>query len=166
MSMDSVVSFWKKVDADAGLQRQLDPKGAGIPALQSPESLEWVSGVARKNGFQATSDEFRAAELIKQFWMKVDRDTSLQKELLPADSMKPHEALQLIHKVAKKSGYDVTPEQIDVVSRAQAQAAGARELKDEELEAVAGGATLARYYYYYDRPATAIGQQFFLNTSF
>ena len=166
MTMESVVSFWKKVDTDSALQRQLDPKGAGIPALQSPESLDWVSGVARKNGYQATSDEFRAAELIKQFWMKVDRDTSLQKELLPADSMKPHEALQLIHKVAKKSGYDVTPEQIDIISRAQAQATGARELKDDELEAVAGGATLARYYYYYYRAPSSVGQTAFLNTSF
>jgi predicted ribosomally synthesized peptide with nif11-like leader len=166
MSMESVVSFWKKVDTDAALQRHLDPKGEGIPALQSPESLEWVSGVARKNGFAASSDEFRAAELIKQFWMKVDRDSSLQKELLSADGMKPHEALQLIHRVAKKSGYDVTPEQIDVVSRAQAQAAGSRELKDDELEAVAGGMTATSYYYYYYRAPGSIGQQFFLNTSF
>jgi predicted ribosomally synthesized peptide with nif11-like leader len=170
MSMESVVAFWKKVDKDSALQRQLDPKGGGIPALQSAESYDRVAAVAHGAGFDVTPEELRAAEVVKQFWMRVDEDDVLQGEIVAADSMPHDAAVALIHAAAKKRGFDVTPEQLVVVSRAQTQAAGARakasegELDEAQLASVVGGSLSLQYYYYYYyyRAPTAIGSSTFL----
>jgi hypothetical protein len=157
MSMEAVLSFWKALEHDSALQQKVDPQGTGID-LRTTRVVDMVTGIARSAGYDVHPDELRAAESVQQFWMRVDRDPDLQRQIMPAGELSRADAINLIHKVAQKSGFMFTADQLKVVSAARPQSAGSdkgdlveaeagAELNEAELASVAGGALNAYYYY-------------------
>ena len=84
---------------------------------------------------------------VQEFLTKVGEDEALQGEL--ATALDAENDRQAVTELADSKGYDFTPEELWAeVQKRQAEAPeGAGELSDEDLEAVAGGAT----------PALAVG---------
>lgn len=84
-----------------------------------------------------------STEAVNQFLQKVSQDAQLQEEL--AAALQSENRLDAVTQLAASNGYEFAPEEIKQEFENQESEFAARqqagELSDEELEAVAGGAT-------------------------
>jgi predicted ribosomally synthesized peptide with nif11-like leader len=74
------------------------------------------------------------------FWRRVEQDAALQSALSTAEATTESEAAVVVVSIARRAGYDFTPEELTAALQRSSQARGA-ELNDEQLEKVAGGLT-------------------------
>ncbi|AFY58614.1 bacteriocin propeptide, TIGR03798 family [Rivularia sp. PCC 7116] len=87
-----------------------------------------------------------SVEAVNQFLTKVAEDAQLQEEL--AKAMQSENDRQAVTELANNKGYDFTGDELmQEIEKRQQAAADAGELSEEELEAVAGGATPATTFF-------------------
>ena len=135
MSMEAVVQFWQTVERTPSLKKQVLLGNTVI-------KFEQLSLIANEAGFKCTQDELRAADNVTRFWNRVLQDKTLQRELMPAEELSKDKAVNFIHSVATKAGFECSVAQFDLITKAQAhhpRSESHEELNDRQLEAVAGG---------------------------
>jgi predicted ribosomally synthesized peptide with nif11-like leader len=147
MSLENVISFWQKVQQDKSLQSRVHPQAGKVPKMSAdlkPEALQELARISKEAGYDATPQEFVAAESVMRFWETVSKDKSLQAALKTAQAATEAEATASVVKVADGAGYHFTPNELTTVTTAL-QGTGwmstAGELSDEQLKSVAGGLT-------------------------
>jgi predicted ribosomally synthesized peptide with nif11-like leader len=151
MSVENVVSFWEKVQQDKDLQSRVNPKAGTVPKMGAnvqPDALKDLARIAKEAGYDATPQEFAAAESVMRFWDQVSKDKNLQNSLKGAQAGSEGEAAAAVVKVAQGAGYKFTGKELTTVTNALQGTGwmkGSSELSDDELQSVAGGLTATQF---------------------
>jgi predicted ribosomally synthesized peptide with nif11-like leader len=145
MSIENAVSFRQKVGRDQQLQSRIKPHTAKIPKNAGelrPETFQELSKIAKELGFDASPQEFVAAESVIQFWERVENDRGLEASVKAAQTGTAAQSAEAIVKVAQRAGYGFTVNDLTAVGKAlqgTPSVASGAEIDDKQLEKVAGG---------------------------
>jgi hypothetical protein len=125
MAFEAVVAFWQKVQEDTQLQERVNPADGKVPRLGGGvhhSELLGLSEIAKKAGFDATPEEFAAAESVIRFWHHVKNDHSLQKSLKVTEGLtSSDDAAKEVARIAQSSGFHFSGEQLYAVTSALVQ---------------------------------------------
>ena len=145
MSLENVIAFWTKVQDDKELQERVQP-GENVPKLSKDvpaSALEGLAKLANDAGFPCTPGELAANEAVIRFWSAVPTDDALQAELKSCEDMSEAAAAAETVRIAGTHGYTFTAEELNVISPV-ILAAQSGELRDNQLDDVAGGSAFVK----------------------
>jgi predicted ribosomally synthesized peptide with nif11-like leader len=143
MSHTAARSFLEKVYNDNALLATLPPDSAGRDAR-----IAAAVKIGPQHGYEFTSQELSEVQAVKEFWKKASQDESLQEKLKAAGAIQnPEQSTSRVVEIAKAAGYSFPASVVKEVSQPALEivkiAGGSAELKEDQLETVVGGATLA-----------------------
>jgi len=128
MAFESVIAFWQKVQADPKLQERVNPADGKVPRLRAGvrhSELAALSEIARTAGFNATPEEFAAAESVIRFWNQVQTDLALQEALKPVEKITSTDvAAEEVSHIAHSAGFHFSGKQLNAVTAALIEGGG------------------------------------------
>lgn len=139
MSLQNVVGFWQKVQTDVALRDQ-------VILTNRDEGLRRIVQIAGQNGFDFTQAEVLEAEAVLAFWQRVQSDGELQARLKQTRLLESEgQAAAEVVKIARDAGFVFSNDALKKISEpyVRAYAASARrQLSEEQLETIVGGASV------------------------
>src|SRR5260370_28269551 len=122
MAFESVIAFWQKVQADPKLQERVNQADGKVPRLHvgvRESELVALSEIAKSAGFNATPEEFAAAESVIRFWHQVQTDHALQQGLKPVEKITSTDAAaEEVSRIAQSAGFRFNGKQLNAVTAA------------------------------------------------